>query len=58
VFDRFRAGVTVGGVVDLIGEPTNDVALRRRLDRAVLDLLQGDFASAAIERSGGLDLAA
>lgn len=58
VFDRFRAGVTIGGMVDRIGEPATDDALRHDIDSAVLDLLQGDLESGAIDRSGGLGLAA
>jgi DNA topoisomerase IB len=50
VFDRFHAGVTIGGIVDRLGEPANDDALRRALDTAVLELLQGDLDGDAIER--------
>jgi DNA topoisomerase I len=50
VFDRFRAGVTIGGIVDRLGEPANDDALRHGIDTAVLELLQGDLDGRAIER--------
>lgn len=39
IFDRFRAGMTVGGIVDHLGESADDAA-RRRIEAAVLDLLR------------------
>ena len=50
VFDRFRAGVTIGGIVDRLGEPASDDALRHAVDTAVLELLRGDLDSDVIER--------
>jgi DNA topoisomerase IB len=51
VFDRYLSGWTVGGEVDRIGGLRGpDDRRRARLERAVLDLLDDDHASAAVER--------
>jgi DNA topoisomerase-1 len=53
VFDRFLSGWTIAAALQRIGEPSPvDQRGRRRLERAVLDLLQGDFESPAISRAG------
>ncbi|HXD67292.1 MAG TPA: DNA topoisomerase IB [Solirubrobacteraceae bacterium] len=54
VFDRYLSGWTIGGEVDRIGELRGpDDRRRARLERAVLDLLDDDRASAAVERFAG-----
>jgi DNA topoisomerase I len=51
VFDRYLSGWTIGGEVDRIGGLRGpDDRRRARLERAVLDLLDDDHASAAVER--------
>jgi DNA topoisomerase-1 len=51
VFDRYQSGWTIGGEVDRIGDLRGpDDRRRARLERAVLDLLHDDRASAAVER--------
>jgi DNA topoisomerase-1 len=51
VFDRYRAGVTIGGVIDAVGaEPFAEPELQARVEAAVLDLLAGDSGSEALER--------
>ena len=57
VFDRFGAGITVGGIVDRLGEPADDT-VRYEIEAAVLDLLLGDLDRTTIERSSDLDLVA
>jgi DNA topoisomerase IB len=54
VFDRYLSGWTVGGELDRIGALHGpDDRRRARLERAVLDLLDDDHASAAVERFAG-----
>jgi DNA topoisomerase-1 len=51
VFDRYLSGWTIGGEVDRIGDLRGpDDRRRARLERAVLDLIDDDHASAAVER--------
>jgi DNA topoisomerase IB len=51
VFDRYLSGWTIGGELDRIGALRGpDDRRRARLERAVLDLLDDDHASAAVER--------
>jgi DNA topoisomerase I len=51
VFDRYQSGWTIGGALDRIG-PLNgpDDRRRARLEKAVLELLDGDRDSPAVER--------
>jgi DNA topoisomerase-1 len=54
VFDRYLSGWTIGGELDRIGTLRGPDDRRRvRLERAVLDLLDDDHASAAVERFAG-----
>ena len=51
VFDRYRSGVTIAGVIDAVGaEPFTEPQLQARVEGAVLDLLAGDSDSRALER--------
>jgi DNA topoisomerase IB len=51
VFDRYLSGWTIGGEVDRLGGLRGpDDRRRARLERAVLDLLDDDRASPAVER--------
>jgi DNA topoisomerase I len=51
VFDRYLSGWTIGGEVDRLGEPEGpDDRRRDRLEKAVLDLLEDDRGSPAVER--------
>jgi DNA topoisomerase-1 len=55
VFDRYLSGWTIGGELDRMGSLQGpDDRRRARLERAVLDLLFDDRASAAVERSEAL----
>ena len=49
VLDRFDAGVTVGGVVDALGEEPGAPA-QEQIEQAVVALLEGDFAQETVER--------
>jgi DNA topoisomerase-1 len=54
VFDRYLSGWTIGGEVDRIGGVRGpDDRRRARLERAVLDLLDDDRGSPAVERFAG-----
>jgi DNA topoisomerase-1 len=54
VFDRYLSGWTIGGEVDRIGGLKGpDDRRRARLERAVLELLDDDRASPAVERFAG-----
>jgi DNA topoisomerase I len=51
VIDRFRAGVTIGGIFDELGD--NDALSEGSLalvEEAVLDLIEGDMASPLVEK--------
>lgn len=52
VFDRYRAGVTIAGVLDRLGDTGafGHPALQGEVEEAVLDLLEGNVDSPAIER--------
>jgi DNA topoisomerase IB len=51
VFDRYLSGWTIGGALDRIGSLDGaDDRRRARLERAVLDLLDDDRGSPAVER--------
>jgi len=50
VFDRFESGLTIGGVLGEVGEDPGEVAIHGPVEEAVLDLIAGHEASAAIER--------
>jgi DNA topoisomerase IB len=51
VFDRYLSGWTIGGAVDRMGELDGpDDRRRLRLEKAVLDLLDDDRGSAAVQR--------
>jgi DNA topoisomerase IB len=51
VFDRYRSGVTIAGVIDAVGaEPFTEPQLQARVEAAVLDLLAGESGSEALER--------
>jgi DNA topoisomerase IB len=51
VFDRYLSGWTIGGEVDRLGELEGpDDRRRLRLEKAVLDLLDDDRGSPAVER--------
>jgi DNA topoisomerase IB len=54
VFDRYLSGWTIGGELDRIGALRGpDDRRRARLERAVLDLLDDNHASRALERFAG-----
>jgi DNA topoisomerase IB len=54
VFDRYLSGWTIGGELDRIGKLRGpDDRRRTRIESAVLDLLDDDHASAAVERFAG-----
>jgi DNA topoisomerase I len=51
VFDRFRDGLTIGGALTDIGDVSSgEPAIRGAIEEAVLDLLERDVDSPAIER--------
>ena len=50
VFDRFDAGLTIGGVMTDIGDTSDMGSLHGVVEEAVLDLIAGDEASLAIEK--------
>ncbi len=51
VFDRFRDGLTIGGALDALGEGADGgLATQGAVEEAVLDLLERDVASPAIEQ--------
>jgi DNA topoisomerase IB len=51
VFDRFDGGLTIGGVLpEMADEPGDWPALHRSVEEAVLDLLEGDTDSYAVEK--------
>ena len=51
VFDRFRDGLTIGGALDELGEVAyGEPATQGTIEEAVLDLLERDLDSPALER--------
>jgi DNA topoisomerase I len=53
VFDRFRDGVTIGGALTELGEGVRgEPATQGAVEEAVLDLLERDLDSPALERLG------
>jgi DNA topoisomerase-1 len=51
VFDRYQAGWTIAGALRQLGDLESvDDRARRKLERAVLDLLEGDYESPAVDR--------
>ena len=50
VFDRFRDGLTIGGVLHEVGDDSLETAIQGPVEEAVLDLIAGHEASPAIER--------
>jgi DNA topoisomerase I len=51
VFDRFRDGLTIGGALEELGEVAyGEPATQGAIEEAVLDLLERDLASPALER--------
>jgi DNA topoisomerase-1 len=51
VFDRFRDGLTIGGALERLGDVTfGEPATQGAIEEAVLDLLERDLASPALER--------
>ena len=51
VFDRFRDGLTIGGALEDIGEVAyGEPATQGAVEEAVLDLLERDLDSSALER--------
>lgn len=53
VFDRFQDGLTIGGALEQLGEvELGEPATQGAIEEAVLDLLERDVASPALERVG------
>jgi DNA topoisomerase-1 len=51
VFDRYQAGWTIAAALRRVGDlDAVDERTRIRIERAVLDLLEGDYDSSAVER--------
>ena len=50
VFDRFEGGLTIGGVIEAIGEEGDIGSLHGPAEEAVLDLLAADEESDALEK--------
>jgi DNA topoisomerase IB len=50
VFDRFDSGLTIGGVIEEIGDTSDMGALHGPVEQAVLDLIAADESSPAIEQ--------
>jgi hypothetical protein len=56
VFDRYVAGVTIGGVLPEVGDDDGlSEATRGRVEEGVLDLIAGDEESDAVEPAGRLE---
>ena len=51
VFDRFDGGLTIGGVLEELAEDNSEPDTQVMVESAVLDLLNGDRASDAVERA-------
>ncbi len=53
VFDRYASGWTIAGAVERVGDLEEiDERGRGQLERAVLELLEGDYESPSVERVG------
>jgi DNA topoisomerase I len=50
VFDRFDSALTIGGVMEEIGDTSDMGSLHGKVEEAVLDLIAGDEASPVIEK--------
>jgi DNA topoisomerase IB len=50
VFDRFEGGLTIGGVIDEIGEEGDVGSIHGAAEEAVLDLIAADEESEALEK--------
>ena len=51
VFDRFDGGLTIGGVIESVGDQTSEGPLAHRpIEEAVLDLIAKDLDSEGLER--------
>ena len=50
VFDRFDSGLTIGGVIDKVGDESEGPLAQRPIEEAVLDLIAKDVGSDALER--------
>ena len=51
VFDRYQSGWTIAGVLSRIGDPGGiDDRIRARVERGVLDLLEDERKSPALEK--------
>jgi len=50
VFDRFDAGLTIGGAMEEIGDTSDLGSLHGKVEEAVLDLIAGDEESPVIEK--------
>ena len=50
IFDRFDAGLTIGGVMEEIGDTSDMGSLHGKVEEAVLDLIAGDEASPVVEK--------
>ena len=51
VFDRFRDGITIGGVLPDLGEDAQEgTAIQGPVEEAVLDLIAGDEDADGVER--------
>ena len=50
VFDRFDAGLTIGGAMEEIGDTSDMGSLHGKVEEAVLDLIAGDEESPVIEK--------
>jgi DNA topoisomerase I len=53
VFDRFQGGVTIGGVLPefVEGENADNASLQGAVEEAVIDLIEGDMGSPALEKA-------
>jgi DNA topoisomerase IB len=50
VFDRFEGGLTIGGVIQEIGEEGDIGSLHGAAEEAVLDLIAGDTGAETLEK--------
>jgi DNA topoisomerase IB len=50
IFDRFEGGLTIGGVIESIGEEGDVGSIHGPAEEAVLDLIAGDEESPALEK--------